>query len=71
MSTPENFDADAVIDALSPALGLVVDPANRAGVATYLRVAVRMARVVQAAPVPEDEAELAPVFRPGRAGELA
>jgi hypothetical protein len=71
MSKAETFDADAVIDALSPALGLVVDPASRAGVAAYLRVAERMSRVVQAAPVPGDEAELAPVFRPGRAGEMA
>ena len=28
-------------------------------------VAERMARIVEAAPVPENEAELAPVFRPG------
>jgi hypothetical protein len=71
MSTPDSFDADAMIDALSPVLGLVIEPENRAGVATYLRVAARMARLVQAAPVPDDEAELAPVFRPGRAGDAS
>lgn len=65
------FDAEAVIAALSPGLGLSIDPENLAGVANFLRVAERMARIVEAAPVHEDEAELAPVFRPGRAGELA
>jgi hypothetical protein len=65
------FDAEAVIAAMSPALGLSIDPANVAGVANFLRVAERMARIVEAAPAPEDEAELAPVFRPGRAGDCA
>ncbi|MDB5640782.1 MAG: hypothetical protein JWN07_99 [Hyphomicrobiales bacterium] len=65
------FDADAIIAALSPALGLVIDDAARPGVATFLRVAERMARIVEAAPVPDDDAELAPVFRPGRAGDAA
>jgi hypothetical protein len=73
MSSTEKpaFDAELVIDALSPALGLDIDPGLKAGVAVYLRVAERMARIVEAAPVPEDEAELAPVFRPGRSGEDA
>ena len=62
------FDPDALIDALSPALDLAIDPAWREGVATYLRVAEKMARLVEAAPVPEDDAELAAVYRPGRAG---
>jgi hypothetical protein len=69
MKDGKSFDAEAVIVALSPALGLTVE--NLAGVAIFLRVAERMARIVEAAPVPVDEAELAPVFRPGRAGEVA
>ena len=69
MSAQNPFDAQAVIDALSPALGLDISEAIRPGVADFLRVAERMARLVEAAPVPQDEAELAPVFRPGRAGE--
>jgi hypothetical protein len=73
MSSAEKpaFDAEAVIAALSPCLGLEIAPKDIAGVANFLRVAERMARIVEAAPVPEDEAELAPVFRPGRAGECA
>jgi len=69
MSPEKSFSAEALIDALSPALRLRVE--NRAGVVMYLRVAERMARIVEAAPVPEDEAELAPVFRPSGAGESA
>jgi len=65
------FDAEALIAALSPGLGLSIDPANIAGVANFLRVAERMARIVEAAPVAENDAELAPVFRPGRAGDCA
>ena len=73
MSSAEKpaFDAEAVIAALSPGLGLNIDPENLAGVANFLRVAQRMARIVEEAPVPQDEAELAPVFRPGRAGDCA
>jgi hypothetical protein len=71
MAADVPFDAEALIDALSPALGLTIEPSGRAGVAMYLRVAERMARVLEAAPAPDDEAELAPVFRPGRAGDAA
>ena len=65
------FDAEAMIDAMAPALGLTIDAQCRPNVTMYLRVAERMARIVEAAPVPEAEAELAPVFRPGRSGEPA
>jgi hypothetical protein len=73
MSSAEKpaFNAEAVIAALSPGLGLAIDPENLAGVANFLRVAERMARIVEAAPMHEDEADLAPVFRPGRAGDCA
>jgi hypothetical protein len=73
MSSAERpaFDAEAVIAALSPGLGLDIGPENIAGVANFLSVAQRMARIVEEAPVPQGDFELAPVFRPGRAGEFA
>jgi hypothetical protein len=59
------FDPEAMIDAMSPALGLTIDAEIKPGVAMYLRVAERMARIVEAALLPDHEAEQAPVFRPG------
>ena len=61
------FDPEAVIDALSPLLGLAVPPERRAGVAANLRIAAAMAALVLDEPV-GDHAEPAPVFRPDSAG---
>jgi hypothetical protein len=52
---------DAMIDALAPALGIVIDPAWRAAVRANLDVTLRMAAMVDDFKLP-DEAEAAPVF---------
>lgn len=57
------FDADAVIDAMAPYLGLTVLPAYRAGVAQHLTAAHRIAGPLLDLPL-DDEAEPAPVFTP-------
>ena len=55
-------DADAIIDAMAPLLGLAIEPAWREAVATNLRVVANAARLVLEFPL-EDELEPAPVFR--------
>ena len=64
MSAPE-FDAESYAKAVAAALGLPLDSAYLPGVVMNLRLAARMATVVQSLPVgPADEA--APVFVAGR-----
>lgn len=60
------FDPDRLIDAVAPTLGLTVTEVQRPGVARFLAVAHEMARLVMAAPLPDDRLELASTFRPGR-----
>ena len=57
------IDADALIDALSPALGLVVDPASRPQVKAHLEIAARMAALLLEHKL-DDREEPAPVFKP-------
>jgi hypothetical protein len=57
------FDADAVVAAMAPMLGLPLHDADPAVVALHLRIAAGMAEVVGAVDLPE-EAEPLPVFRP-------
>ena len=64
MSASE-FDAETYAKAVAAALGLPLDSAHLPGVVMNLRLAARMATVVQSLPVgPADEA--APVFVAGR-----
>ena len=57
------IDAEAVIDALSPALGLIVDQASRPQVKTHLEMAARMAALLLEAKL-DDREEPAAVFTP-------
>jgi len=57
------FDAEALIDAMAPFLGLPVEPDYRPGIAAHLTVAHRIAQDVLAFPT-GDEDEPAPVYRP-------
>jgi hypothetical protein len=61
MSATKPFDAEAVIDALAPLLGLEILPEYRPGIVTNLEVTARFARLVLDLPI-HDEAEPAPVF---------
>jgi hypothetical protein len=61
----ETPDPDVLIDTVAPLLGLTVTAAQRPGVTTFLKVAQSMAEVLQAAPLPDDNLDQAPVFRPG------
>lgn len=65
MSAPPEFDAEAYARATAAALGLPIDPAHLPGVVMNLRLAARMAALVESMPLtPADEP--APVFVPGR-----
>ena len=55
------FDPDALIDAMSPLLGLPLSDAARPGVKLNLQIAARLAPLVLDFPL-DDEAEPAPVF---------
>jgi len=57
------FDPEAVIDAISPLLGLDIKPEARDGVAANLRIVATMAALVLEPPQ-DDDAEPAPLFRP-------
>ncbi|MDB5508077.1 MAG: hypothetical protein JWL93_546 [Hyphomicrobiales bacterium] len=63
---PKDFDAERLLDAVAPALGIAIADAHRPGVAAFLKVAAAMADIVFAAPVPPAHMDLAGVFRPGR-----
>lgn len=59
----DEFDPNAMIDALAPFLGLPVVEEYRAGIAVHLVAAHRIAQDVLAFDT-GDETEPAPVFRP-------
>ena len=59
----ELIDADAVIDAVSRLLGVVVDEASRPHVKTHLEIAARMAALLLEHKL-DDREEPAPVFTP-------
>ncbi|MEM6665613.1 MAG: DUF4089 domain-containing protein [Pseudomonadota bacterium] len=54
-------DAEGVIDAMAPLLGLAISKDARPGVVQHLVVAQKIARTVLAVPL-DDDAEPAPVF---------
>lgn len=57
------FNADEVIDAMAPILQLGIDPEFRDGIKENLKVAAKMAILVETVKL-SDEAEPAPVYRP-------
>jgi Protein of unknown function (DUF4089) len=57
------FDAEKLIDAAAPLLGLELGDASRAAVKTHLDIAVGLARLVLDFPL-DDEQEPAPVYQP-------
>jgi hypothetical protein len=57
------FDADALIEAMAPLLGLVIGEASRAPVKAHLEIAARYAALLEQAPLGDRE-EPAPVFTP-------
>ncbi len=57
----KKFDAEALIDANLPLLGMTLDDATRASVKLNLETAERLSRLVRDFPL-DDEAEPAPVF---------
>lgn len=61
MSDKPEFDAQAVIDAMAPMIGIEIDPDFREGVAVYLRLSAELAELVLSFPI--EGADLpAPVF---------
>ena len=67
----EAFDAARHCDAMAISLGLTITEAQRPGVLQFLTVAHQMAEIVRIAPIGAGSFELAPVFRPGPAGDGA
>jgi len=63
MSSQAQFDAEALISASLPLLGLTLSPESRAVVKLHLETAEAMSRLVREFALP-DEAEPAPVFTP-------
>ena len=60
--TRSEFDADALIDASLPLLGLELPADSRAAVKLHLETAERLSRLVRDLPL-DDETEPAPVYR--------
>ncbi|WP_416896440.1 MAG: DUF4089 domain-containing protein [Minwuia sp.] len=58
------FDAEAHIAAMAATLGLEISEAQKPGVKQFLELAARMNGLLEAAPVPHDTLELAPVYTP-------
>lgn len=58
------FDADGIIDAMGPLLGLRISDADRPGVRAHLETAARFNAIVDAT-ILSDATEPAPVFTPG------
>ena len=59
----EIFDAQAVIDAMAPLLGLTIDEASRPQVKAHLEIAARMAALLLERRL-DDREEPGPVFTP-------
>ena len=64
-SSEDRFDPARHLDAMAPALGLLITEVQRPGVLQFLAIAAKMAEIVAAAPIDEDRLEPAPSFRPG------
>jgi hypothetical protein len=63
MTTAGAFDADKIIDAMAPLLGLAVTDADRPGVRGHLETAARLNASLDAVVI-DDAIEPAPVFTP-------
>ncbi|MDT3378974.1 DUF4089 domain-containing protein [Labrys neptuniae] len=61
MSGKPEFDAQAVIDAMAPMIGIEVDPDFREGVAANLKLTADLAQLVLSFPI-EDGNQPAAVF---------
>ncbi|MDZ5448456.1 MULTISPECIES: DUF4089 domain-containing protein [Labrys] len=61
MSGKPEFDAQAVIDAMAPMIGIEIDPDFREGVAANLKLTADLAQLVLSFPV-EDGDQPAAVF---------
>ena len=59
----ETFDADALIDASLPLIGLTLSAESRAVVRTHLEISEKLSRLYREFPL-DDEEEPAPVFSP-------
>ena len=59
----EAFDADALIDASLPLIGLTLSAESRATVKTHLDISEKLSRLFRDFPL-DDEEEPAPVFSP-------
>jgi hypothetical protein len=59
----EAFDAEALIDATLPLLGLTLSAQSRAAVRIHLAIAEKLSRLFLEFPL-DDEEEPAPVFSP-------
>jgi hypothetical protein len=57
------FDADALMEAVAPLLGLTIDATSREAVKTHLEIAVRSATLLDEAEL-SDREEPAPVYAP-------
>jgi hypothetical protein len=62
--TEPDFDAEAYAREAARLLGLPIDPAHLPGVVQNLRLAARMAAIVESMPIPREQ-EAAPVFVAG------
>jgi Protein of unknown function (DUF4089) len=62
MTVPE-FDPEAVVDAVSPLLGLTLTAESRAQTILHLRIAAQQAELLLTAEIGDGD-EPAPVFRP-------
>ncbi|WP_439817795.1 DUF4089 domain-containing protein [Zavarzinia sp. CC-PAN008] len=60
-----SFDPARHLDAVAPALDLVVTEVQRPGVLRFLETANAMWRIVDGYAIPDDDATLAPRFVPG------
>jgi hypothetical protein len=61
--TSNAFDAEALVDAMAPLLGLTLTPESRAETIVHLRIAAEQAETLLSVSL-DDEQEPAPVFTP-------
>jgi hypothetical protein len=59
--TANAFDPEAVVDAMTPLLGLTLTPESRAQTVVHLRIAAEQAEKLLSVPL-DDQEEPAPVF---------
>lgn len=59
--TANSFDPEAVVDAMTPLLGLTLTPESRAQTVVHFRIAAEQAEKLLSIPL-DDQEEPAPVF---------